>query len=257
MTGELLERRAGQRADRVEGDIAEQLDPDLVAKARRNRTAKPGSNQRFDDSAQPVGLRAVGFAEADLVAFGMPDHARLHDVGREVGQRADDAPGLDRRGDDTSWIDPLQAEAIEFTAVRLEIPPRDAVLRADNHRVGAEEGPQLRRERRQAVSLDTQHDDVGVTDGTQIAGHFGPDFEVSKRAYHPQPALLHGAEMWTAREEQNVVTASSQQSADVTADRAGAGDDELHDALALCLNDFAIAPRCILPVAVRGSVSVM
>jgi hypothetical protein len=27
--------------------------------------------------------------------------------------------------------------------------------------------------------------------------------------------------------------------------------------LALCLNDFAIAPRCSLPVAVRGSASVM
>ena len=115
----------------------------------------------------------------------------------------------------------------------------------------------MRRERRQAVSLDTQHDDVGATDGGQIAGHFWPDFEIAERADHPQPALLHGVEMWTARDQQNVGPCSGQHRADVTADRAGAGDDEVHDALALCLNDFAIAPRCILPVAVRGSLSVM
>src|SRR5262249_28865950 len=48
------------------------------------------------------------------------------------------------------------------------------------------------------------------------------------RTDHPQPALLHGEEMWTAREEQNVGTGPGQQGADVTADRAGAGDDELH-----------------------------
>jgi hypothetical protein len=115
----------------------------------------------------------------------------------------------------------------------------------------------VRRERRQAVRLDTQHDDVGATDGGQIAGDFWPDFEIAERADHAQPALLHGAEMWTAREQQHVSPCPGQHRADVTADRAGAGDDEVHDALALCLNDFAIAPRCILPVAVRGSVSVM
>ena len=45
----LLERAARERADRVEGDVAEQLHPDLVPEARRDRAAEAGGDQRLGD----------------------------------------------------------------------------------------------------------------------------------------------------------------------------------------------------------------
>ena len=147
---------------------------------------------------------AVGLAEADLVAFGVADDAGLDDVGREIRERADDAARLDRRRDDAAGIDALEPEAVELAADALEIPPRDAVLRADDDGVGAEQRPQLRRERRQAVRLDAEEDDVGRSDRRQIAGDIRRDFEVAVRADHAQPALLHRAEVRTAREQHDV-----------------------------------------------------
>ena len=92
------------------------------------------------------------------------DDARLGDVGREVRERSDDAARLDRRGDDAARIDALETQPVELAAVVLEVPPRDAVLCADDDGVGTEERPQLRRERGQAVRLDAEEDDVGRAD---------------------------------------------------------------------------------------------
>ena len=161
---QLLERAAGQGADRIEGDVAEQLHPDLVAEPRRDRAAEAGRDQRVGDRLGPLGLAAVRLAEADAIALGVMDHAGLGDVGREVGERSDHAPRLDRRGDDAARIDALEPQAVELTAVALEVPPRDAVLRADDDGVRAEERAQRRRQRGQAVRLDAEKDDVGRAD---------------------------------------------------------------------------------------------
>ena len=83
--------------------------------------------------------RAVRLAEADAIALGVADDARLDDVGREVRERSDDAPRLDRRGDDAAGIDALETQPVELAADALEVPPRDAVLRADDDGVGTEE----------------------------------------------------------------------------------------------------------------------
>ena len=50
VAGELLERAAGQCADRVERDVAEQLHPDLVTEPRGHRAAEAGGDQRFGDA---------------------------------------------------------------------------------------------------------------------------------------------------------------------------------------------------------------
>src|SRR5262245_50656001 len=136
MTNQVLQAAAGERADRVEGHVAEQLHPDLVADARRDRAAEPGADQRLGDRLDPVRPGAARLAEADVVAFGVLDDAWLGDGGREVGERPDDAPRLGGRGDDSAGIDPLEAKPAELAAVTLEVPPRDLVLRADDYGVG-------------------------------------------------------------------------------------------------------------------------
>ena len=108
----------------------------------RNRvvTGRPqaGGDQRLRDRARAIGPRAVRLAEADAIAFGVPNDARLDDLGREIGQRPDDAPWLDRRRDDAARIDALEAQPFQLAADALKIPPRDAVLRADDDGVRTE-----------------------------------------------------------------------------------------------------------------------
>ncbi len=72
--------------------------------------------------------------------------------------------------DDAAGIDAFEPEAVELAAEVLEIPPRDAVLRADDDRVRAEQRRQRRRQTGQRVRLDAEKDDVGLADAREIAG---------------------------------------------------------------------------------------
>ena len=114
-------------------------------------------------------LRTVGLTEADLVSLGMADDARLDHVRRKIGQRADDASRLDGVRNDTTRVDPLEPKPLQIAADALEIPPGDAVLRADDDGVRPEEGLELRGKRRQAVRLDAEEHHVGAVRSSTAA----------------------------------------------------------------------------------------
>ena len=175
----------------------------------RNRVVtgqrKPAAISASAMPSQSLGLAAVGLAEADAVALGVVDDAGLDDVGGEVGERSDDAPRLDGRGDDAARIDALEPQPVELAADALEVPPRDAVLRADDDGVGTEERRELRRERGQAVRLDAEEHDVGrCRSSTRSPVTVRPDLEVAVRARHAQAALLHRPQVRAAREQHDV-----------------------------------------------------
>ena len=193
---------------------------------------KPAAISASAMPACPLGSRAVRLAEADAVAFGVMDDAGLGDVGGEVGQRSDDAPRLDGRGDDAARIDALEAQPVELAAVLLEVPPRNAVLRADDDRVRAEERTQLRRQRGQAVRLDAEEDDVGLCrSSARSPVTCGCTSKSPSGLVDAQAALLHRPQMRPAREQHDVRARARQPRADVAADRAGAGDDDSHERL--------------------------
>src|SRR4051812_48867191 len=106
MTHQLFESAPGQGTNRIEGDVAEQLHPDLVAKPRGDGASETGRDQRFSELLRAFRLRAVRLAKAQAIALDMADDAGLDDVGREVCKRANDAPRLDRCRDDAAGIDP-------------------------------------------------------------------------------------------------------------------------------------------------------
>ena len=112
----------------------------------------------------------------------------------------------------------------------LEVPPWNAVLRADDHGVGPEERAQLRGQRGEAVRFHAKKNDVDGTDRAKIGGDFRSDVEVSFSTPDAQSALLHRAQMRTAREQHDVGARLRQLRADVAADGARAGDDDLHEA---------------------------
>ena len=116
------------------------------------------------------------------------------------------------------------------------------------------------------MGFDTKKHDIARANRREIASDGGPasawlrrgklDLEIAFfGADDAKAALLHGFEVRTAREEDDVGAGLREPRADVAADRAGAGDDNPHEAFGA--NACATTRRWILPVAVRGIASVM
>ena len=216
MTRQLFERPPVSALIGLNATLPSSLTQISVPEPRGDRDT--GSRRAISASAiarAAIRPRAVGLAEADAIAFGVPNDAGLDDLGREIGQRSDDAARLDGRRDDAAGIDAFEPQPVELAADALEIPPRDAVLRADDDGVGTEQRRKLRRERRQAVRLDAEDDDVRVADRAQIAGDRRAHLEIAVGADDPQAALLHRAQVRAAREQHDVGAGAGEPRADV------------------------------------------
>ena len=198
---------------------------------------------------------AVRLTEADSVALGVVDYARLHDVGGKIGDRTDHPARLDGRDYGPTRVDTLEAKPLELATMVLEVPPRDAVLRAHDDGVGPEERRQLGGQPGQAVRLHPEKDHIGRSDDSQVADDLGADFEITVCRDHPQPTLLHGVEVRAPREEHDIGSGAGKPRADVPADGTGPCNDDLHGAVDA--NACATMRRWIFPVAVRGMASVM
>src|SRR5215469_4973906 len=113
--------------------------------------------------------------------------------------------------------------------------------------------PELGREIRQAMCLHAEEYDVGIACLLQVIHDLRPDDEVIIRRLDANSILFHRAIVRSARKENNFPALAGYQRANVSAYRAGSGDDGLH--FDSPLKAAATALRWILPVAVRGIVS--
>src|SRR6185437_3051942 len=129
ITRHLRQRRPGERAQRIECNIAEQFDPDFLADSRRDGATEARANQRFGDGAASFGPASIGLAKGDAVSFHVPDDARLSDFRPQIDDGSDHARRVDGIGYDSAGIDALQ----------IAVPPGDAVLRADYRGRGSDE----------------------------------------------------------------------------------------------------------------------
>ena len=156
------ERRVRERADRIEGEVAPELEPDLGADAGEHGRLEPGAHERFGESHDARRLRAVGLAEREAVALDVAHDAGRRQLARRVDDAADDPRRVDRAHDRAVRIDGGDAAALERPAVALEVPPRDAVLHRHDHGLVVEEVMQVLRHRRDLVRLHAEdHDVVG------------------------------------------------------------------------------------------------
>ena len=80
------------------------------------------------------------------------------------------------------------------------------------------------------MSFDADKHDVGLADRGKVVDELRPHLKVAFVARDAQAPRLHRAQMRPACEQQHVGAGACEPRADVTADRAGAGDDEVHDA---------------------------
>ena len=138
-------------------------------------------------------------------------------------------------------VDALQVRPFPRSAVPLEVPPRNAVLRGKHDGVRAHEGREQRRDGRQPVRLHGQHDDVGIADLRRVVGGEDAGSEVAVGAAHRDAALPHRRQVRPSRNERDVLTREAQLGAQIRANSPRAIDRELHSCLP-CLRANSVVP---------------
>src|SRR4029079_808545 len=125
---DLLHRRAGQRAQRVERDVAHELDPGLVAHVLLDRALQAALDHGLAELPAAVGHRAVRLADRGARALEVAGDARGLELGARVDDAADRALGRDRLRDGAAGVDGLDLASGVRPVDAVEVPPRDAVL---------------------------------------------------------------------------------------------------------------------------------
>ena len=148
-----------------------------------------------------ISASEIALHRSERVPSGSPSEMRFPSVWRmtpgseiSVAKYAMEANHVFRRnriGNRSAWIDAFEVQAGELARVRLKIPPRNAILRADNGGVLADQRLDLRRKLRQPVRLHAEEDHVHGPGFRQIANDSWMNFEIAIGAEHAQPALLH------------------------------------------------------------------
>ena len=169
----LVERRTGQRTDRIEGHVAPELDPQLVADARPHRRLEAGLDEQLRKLRRAFAAAAVRLAQREAVAVGVVDDARFDDVGRRIDDAAQHLRRRQARGQRALGIDRLDDPAVEVPAELVGVPPRHAVDRRDDGRVRPDQGLELRHRRQQRMRLQGQHQIVLRADLLRIGGDAG------------------------------------------------------------------------------------
>src|SRR5439155_351629 len=90
---ELAEGGAGERGDRIERGVADELQPDLVAQPLLDRRLQAAAHELGRDLAAAVADRAVRLAEREPRSLDVADDARRGDLGRAVDDAADHGLG--------------------------------------------------------------------------------------------------------------------------------------------------------------------
>ncbi len=135
--GDCLQGQSGQRADRIERDVAPQFDPDFVADARADGRAQAGLHHRLRQRGGARALRPVGLADRETVAVAMLDHARRHQLRRRQHDAAQGALRPERVPDRAARIDRRDAAILIRPGELVKIPPRHPVHRVEDRGIRA------------------------------------------------------------------------------------------------------------------------
>ena len=201
----------------------------------RNRVVighrKPGGDQRLGDRAAALGLGAVRLAEADALpsvcrmtpgsTMSVAKYASDPTTRRGSIAAAMTPPGSTRSSRSPSSSPPMlwkYHHGMPFCVLTTTVS-------------GPSSGRSCGASAVRLCALTPRNDHVGAADRRRDRrSTCGLHLEVAVRADHAQPALLHRAQVRAAREQHDVGAGLREPRADVAADRAGAGDDDLHDA---------------------------
>ena len=224
VASDLLQRRAGERADRVEAQVAPQLDPDLIADIAVHRRPNAG---RLEQAGQPPYARtalARRFPERQPLAVLVPDLAgrdqrrRLPDHAADRPLRPDPAPLRVIR------IQHRQSSVAIGAIEAVEVPPGDAVHRRDDGGLRAQQGLHGLGQGGRRMRLHRDEHIVLLAGLRRIISAARPHEQLFARRADPQPALAHRRQVRAARDQRHVHAGPMQQRPHVAADRARAVD---------------------------------
>src|ERR1700726_761942 len=121
-----------QRADRIEADIAPQLEPDFVADPIEDGRLQSGLDEH---RCEPLDIRTSFsgcFAERKAVAIDMTDDAGRLDLRRGIDDASDRPLWTQFAPLPSARIDALKRRSLAPIAVFVEVPVGNPVDRGDN-----------------------------------------------------------------------------------------------------------------------------
>src|SRR6266446_7727079 len=133
------QRRAGQRADGIEGEIAPEFEPDLGANVVEHRCLESSAREALRNPLHALAARTVELSDREAITLDMLHDPGGDELGGRIHHAADDSLGGDHPPDDPARIHAAHHAAGPFTAMMMEIPVGNAVLHGHHDRVGAEQ----------------------------------------------------------------------------------------------------------------------
>ena len=199
-----------------------------VRTSLRTGDLKPAREEELGERRDAGALRAVDFGQRQAMALDMPDDARAFDLRRLIADAGDD--GVDRQmaGDHAAGIDALEPMALVRAAVLEEIPPRDAVLGRQHHRLGREDRGDVGRDRRELVRLDPEHDEIGTADVGDAVGRLDPGDDLLAALLEYEAALADRLQVLAARDHADALAGRGEPGRDMAADRPCPDDGDVH-----------------------------
>src|SRR5690606_1016759 len=217
--------RMRQGADRVERQVAPQLQPDFRADVLEHRRLEAAALEHFRHALRALGDGAVQFTDREAVAFDVMNDARSGQLGSRIDDAAEDAARIDGRLDLAARIDAFdRLVGVRNIALALEIPPRNPVLHRDDDGVLVQNLVQIGQNGLDLMGFHTQNHHVLRTGIVPGAG--ANVFRHALRAVvldQLHAVGANGFEIGATNDDSNVILAAQGEShRDQTTDRAGA-----------------------------------
>src|SRR5690606_12013286 len=217
-------------ADRIEGQVAPQLQPDFGADIVQHRRLEAGLGHHFRNGRYALAGGTVEFANRETVAFDVLDDARSDQFGCRINHATDHAFCRDFFQDDAGRVHAAHRRTFELAAVLLEVPVGNAVLHRDDGGVRAIQLGQIICNRLNLVSLERQDDQILRAGFVVAVGSFHVAGNVLGTIIHDElhAILANCLKIGTAHDEGHVFTRQSELNADVTSDGTGSYNCYFH-----------------------------
>src|ERR1700722_10240827 len=233
----------GQRTDRIEADIAPELEPDFVVDALEHRRLHSGLGEQH---GQPLHVRADlarWFADRKAVAVDMADHAWGYDLGRGVDDASDGALWTQFAPLPAAGIDAFQRRALVAAAMLVEIPIGNSIDRGDDAGVRPEQWLHRLDHAGDGMGLQADDNEILMSEfgGVIGAARMHHTFFITNQQFEPVGA--HGGEMCPPCHEADVGACARELYSEISADRTGAVDTDFHGVLRRLVTENASRPH--------------
>ena len=224
----VFQRGQGEGRDRVEGEIAPELDPYLIANPRPHRRLEPRRDEAFGQFGHPVRARAIRLAQGKAVTLEQFDNPRFGHFGSGVDHAANGALRAPDLPLHVIRVDAAHPHIAVSAIKAVEIPPGHAIDRHHHGGVRADQRRHGRHGRGHGMRLEAHHDIILHAQFSGIGRDPGVGDALLAMFAQNQPALLHGHKMRPARHKRDIGAGRRQFRAQKPANGPRAKDRNFH-----------------------------